>query len=539
MRHPSVEKAAAARACSSVARCRNLAEGADSRVAKPVLSMRGVTKRFPGVVANDHVDLDLYPGEVLALLGENGAGKSTLMNVLVGLYRPDAGEIVVRGDPVDIHSPRDAAELGIGMVHQNFMLVPTMTVAQNVVLGLTDLPIVPKMGEIEGRIRELSERYGLKVDPQATIWQLSVGEQQRVEILKLIYRGADLLILDEPTAVLTPQEAEELGHMMEVMQAEGKSMIFITHKMNEVMAFSDRVCVLRQGKVVATKRTTETTPRDLARLMVGREVLFRIEKSVAKPGDPVLILRDVHALNDKGLPALRGVSLTIRQGEILGIAGVAGNGQRELAEVITGLRPIKRGELWINERDLTDCTPLEAIRSGVSHIPADRMGMGSVGGMAVADNIAMKAYRSPPLGRRGLLNRQRIQDFARVMIDLFQISTPGPQTLVKFLSGGNIQKTILAREIDACTGLLVAVYPSRGLDVGATEAVRKRLLEQARGVGALDVQRAVLLISEDLDELRSVADQIAVLYEGRIMGCVDAEEADVETLGLMMAGMSA
>ncbi len=529
----------------------------------PVLRMRGITKRFPGVVANDHVDLDLYQGEVLALLGENGAGKSTLMNILVGLYRPDAGEILVRDERVEIHSPRDAAELGVGMVHQNFMLVPTMTVAQNVVLGLADLPLVPKLSEVEERLRVLSARYGLKVDPQAYIWQLSVGEQQRVEILKLIYRGAGVLILDEPTAVLTPQEADELGHMLEVMQVEGKSTIFITHKMNEVVAFSDRVCVLRQGKVVATKQTTGTTPRELARLMVGREVLFRIEKKPATPGDPVLVLRDIHALNDKGLPALRGVSLTVHEGEVLGIAGVAGNGQHELAEIVTGIRPIKQGELWINRRELTDCTPLDAIRSGVSHIPADRMGMGSVGGMAVADNLAMKAYRDPPLGQRGLLNRTRIQDFARVMIEAFQIATPTPQTLVKFLSGGNIQKTILAREIerletvgqpeaapsltserrqigrrrsrrhaaDDCVGLLVAAYPSRGLDVGATEAVRKRILEQR------DAQRAVLLISEDLDELRSVADRIAVLYEGRIMGIVSADAADIETLGLMMAGI--
>jgi general nucleoside transport system ATP-binding protein len=521
--------------------------------APTVLSMRGITKRFPGVVANDAIDLDLNQGEVLALLGENGAGKSTLMNILVGLYRPDAGEIHVCGARVEIHSPRDAAGLGIGMVHQNFMLVPTMTVAQNVVLGLADLPLVPDFGEVEARIRALSERYGLKVDPKATIWQLSVGEQQRVEILKLIYRGADILILDEPTAVLTPQEAEDLGRMLKVMQAEGKSTIFITHKMHEVVAFSDRVCVLRQGKVVATKQTAQTTPRELARLMVGREVLFRIEKQPATPGDPVLVLRDVHALNDKGLPALRGISFTVRQGEILGIAGVAGNGQSELAEIITGMRPIKRGELWINQCELTDCTPLEAIRSGVSHIPADRMGMGSVGGMAVADNLAMKAYRSPPLGRGGFLNRSRIQDFARLMIEAFQIATPTPQTLVKFLSGGNIQKTILAREIERLetgerlergrgrggegergrgpTGLLVAVYPSRGLDVGATEAVRRRLLEQR------DAQRAVLLISEDLDELRSVSDRIAVLYEGRIMGIVPADEAELETLGLMMAGI--
>ncbi|MBN1247682.1 MAG: ABC transporter ATP-binding protein [Anaerolineae bacterium] len=498
--------------------------------APPVLQMCSITKRFPGVLANDGVDLELYAGEVLALLGENGAGKSTLMNILAGLYRPDAGEILILGQPAAIHSPRDAALAGIGMVHQNFMLVPTMTVAQNIVLGMADLPFIPDLAAIEARIRELSARYGLQVDPRAYIWQLGVGEQQRVEILKLIYRGADIVILDEPTAVLTPQEAQDLGRILEVMQAEGKSIVFITHKMAEVIAFSDRVCVLRQGRVVATKRTADTNPRELARLMVGREVLFRLNKRPAQPGEPVLTLDAVHATNDKGLPALQGVSLEARQGEILGIAGVAGNGQQELAEVITGLRLIKRGKLVINQRDLTHCSSLEAIRAGVSHIPADRVGMGSVGDMPVADNIVMKAYRLPPLAQRGVLNRQRILNFARVLIDIFQIATPTPQTHVKFLSGGNIQKTILAREIDACTDLLVAVYPSRGLDVGATEAVRRRLLEQR------DDGRAVLLISEDLDELRTVADRIAVLYEGRVMGVVDAEEADVETLGLMMAG---
>lgn len=500
---------------------------------QPVLQMRGITKRFPGVLANDDVNMDLYAGEVLALLGENGAGKSTLMNILVGLYRPDAGEIYVHGERVEVHSPRDAAQYGIGMVHQNFMLVPTMTVVQNIILGLPDLPFVPDISEIAQEIRALSERYNLQVDPHAYIWQLSVGEQQRVEILKLLYRGASVLVLDEPTAVLTPQEAESLGQVLELMQAEGKSIIFITHKMAEVMAFSDRVCVLRHGGVVATRMTQETNPRELARLMVGREVLFRLDKQDVAPGEVVLALHNVHARNEKGLPALQGLDLTLRENEILGIAGVAGNGQQELAEVITGLREVTQGEVEINRCDMTNRSPMEMIKSGVSHIPADRMGMGSVGDMPVADNIAMKGYREPPLGSRGLLRRQRILDFARSMIETFQISTPTPQTYVKFLSGGNVQKTILAREISACAGLLVAVYPSRGLDVGATEAVRRRLLEQR------DAGRAVLLISEDLDELLTVADRIAVLYEGQVMGVVSADEADVEMLGLMMAGTRA
>ncbi len=499
--------------------------------AAPLLQMRDITKRFPGVLANDHVSLELYPGEVLALLGENGAGKSTLMNVLVGLYRPDEGEIVVRGRKVEIHSPRDAAALGIGMVHQNFMLVETMTVAENIILGMPDLPFKPDMEAITARIRELSARYNLEVDPAAYIWQLSVGEQQRVEILKLIYRGAEILILDEPTAVLTPQEAEVLRRVIQLMTAEGKAAIFITHNMEEVMAFSQRVMVLARGRVVAEKRTAETSPQELAQLMVGREVLFRLEKRACQPGAVVLEVRDLTAENDKGLPALRGITLQIHAGEILGIAGVAGNGQRELAEAITGLRKATGGSVHIGPHDVTNQPPLRAIQAGVSHIPEDRMGMGAVGNMAVADNLAMKGYRQSPLGTGGVLRYPRILEFARRMIETFRIATPSPQTRVKFLSGGNLQKTILAREITACGGLLVAVHPTRGLDVGATEAVRKLLLEQ-RDQGA-----AVLLISEDLEELLAISDRIAVMFEGQIMGIVPAEQATVEALGLMMAGV--
>jgi len=462
---------------------------------------------------------------------DKGAGKSTLMNVLAGLYRPDAGELVVHGTHADIHSPRDAAALGIGMVHQNFKLVPTMTVAENIILGLADLPFVPQMETIEAHIHEISEHYNLQVDANAYIWQLSVGEQQRVEILKLIYRGATILILDEPTAVLTPQEARELNKVLQLMKSEGKSTIFITHKMDEVMAFSNRVQVLQHGKVVAVKHTVETTPQELARLMVGREVLFRLEKTACHWGEVMLDLHAVHAKNEKGLPALQGVDLNICRGQILGIAGVAGNGQRELAEVITGLRKITRGTLQINGQEMTNKTPFDLIRAGVSHIPADRVGMGTVGRMAVADNIAMKGYREAPMTEYGMLHPRRILDFAQRMITSFQIATPTPKTPVKFLSGGNIQKTILAREIDACAGLLVAVYPSRGLDVGATEAVRKRLLEQR------DQGRAVLLISEDLDELMTVADSIAVLFEGAVMDTLVADEADAETLGLLMSGV--
>ena len=497
----------------------------------PILEMKGITKRFPNVVASDHVDLELYPGEVLALLGENGAGKSTLMNVLAGMYRADEGEIFIKGKRVDIDSPRDAMLLGIGMVHQNFMLVDTMTVAENIILGMTDQPFLPDMQEVGNRIRELSEQYNLQVDPESYIWQLSVGEQQRVEILKLIYRGAEILILDEPTAVLTPQESTELNGIIQQMTREGKSAIFITHKMDEVISYSDWVRVLNKGKLVAVKKTSETNPEELARMMVGREVLFRLEKKERRFGEIALELKDVRAVDDKGLPALDGISFEIRAGEILGIAGVAGNGQKQLVEVLTGLRKTTAGSIRIFGRDKANKSPLDIINSGVSHIPADRIARGIAGDMSVASNLAMKCYRKPPLVKKGVLHPARILELAHRMIDLFSIATPTPHTHVKFLSGGNIQKTILAREIDACRGLLIAAYPSRGLDVGATEFVRNQMIAQSED------GTAVLLISEDLEELISVADKIGVLYEGRLMGILPAGEAETERIGMMMAGV--
>ncbi len=498
---------------------------------KLILEMRGITKRFPGVTANDGVGLRLYEGEVLALLGENGAGKSSLMNVLAGLYRPDEGEIFLRGERVEIENPADSIALGIGMIHQNFMLVETMTVAENVILGLQGVDHVPDMREISRKLKEISDHYHLQVDPAAPIWHLGVGEQQRVEILKQIYRGAEILILDEPTAVLTPQEAEELNRILMQMTGEGKSAIFITHKMEEVMKYSRRVQVLHHGKGVTEKRTKETNPQELARLMVGREVLFRIDKNKNEPGAVILDIEAVQASDEKGLPALRGLSLKVREGEILGIAGVAGNGQRELTEVVTGLHPILSGKVRIHGRDMTNHSPLAFIKAGVSHIPSDRVAMGIIGDMSVANNLAMKGYRSAPISEHGLLHPKRILAMAKRMVDLFRIFTPALHTHVKFLSGGNIQKTILAREIDACGGILVAAYPSRGLDVGATEAVRREIIAQR------DTGRGVLLVSEDLDELFTVADRIAVLFEGQIMGEVGAEDADVESLGLMMAGV--
>jgi len=499
---------------------------------KPILEMRGISKRFANVVANDHVDLELYPGEVLALLGENGAGKSCLMNVLAGLYRADEGEILIQGRRVEITSPRDAMVLGIGMIHQNFMLVDTMTVAENIILGMMDLPLVPDMEKVSEQIRELSARYNLQVDPDSRIWQLSVGEQQRVEILKLIYRGAEILILDEPTAVLTPQESKELNRVLHQMTREGKSAVFITHKMEEVIAFSDWVRVLHKGRLVTVKRVNETNPRELARLMVGRDVLFRLERKARNPGDIVLELNDVQADDDKGLPALKGISLRVHSGEIVGIAGVAGNGQKQLVEVVTGLRKISGGRIRIFGEEKSNKTPLEIINTGVTHIPDDRIARGIAGDMSVANNLAMKCYRKPPLVKKGILHPKRILELARRMIDMFRIDTPTPHMHAKFLSGGNIQKTILAREIDACRGLLMAAYPSRGLDVGATEFVRNQMIEQSES------GTAILLISEDLEELLTVADRIAVLFEGKIMGILPSNEADTERLGMMMAGLS-
>lgn len=496
----------------------------------PMVEMRGITKKFPGVIANDRVDLNVQAGEIHGLLGENGAGKSTLMNVLSGLYRADAGDIFLHGKRVDIGSPRDAIKLGIGMVHQHFMLVEPMTVAENFALGLEKLGFVPDIEQIKREITDLSEQYGLKVHPDAYIWQLSVGEQQRVEILRLLHRGADILILDEPTAVLTPQEADELGRTLDRMADEGKAIIFITHKLNEIMTFSDRVTVLRGGKNVATLATAETSRDELARLMVGREVLFRVEKERHEPGAVVLSVENVGALSDKGLPALRGVSFQVRKGEILGIAGVAGNGQRELAEVITGLRQTTEGTITVDGERTTNMSPDKIIGIGVSHIPEDRVGMGLIPNLPVSDNLALKGYRQPPLSRGPFLVPQAIRDFAARLISLFDIATPGTETPVRLLSGGNLQKTILAREITASRGLMVAVHPTHGLDVGAAESVREALLEQ-RDEGA-----AILLISEDLDELLTVADRIAVIYEGEIMGIVNADGADPGEIGLMMAG---
>jgi len=492
--------------------------------------MAGIVKRFPGVLANDQIDFEAYPGEIHALLGENGAGKSTLMNILFGIYQPDEGDIFVHGRKVRFRSPRDAIDQGIGMVHQHFMLVEVQTVAENVTLGLNESRFLLNLGKTKERIAELAKKYSLRVDADAHIWQLSVGEQQRVEILKMLYRGADVLILDEPTAVLTPQEARELFNTLRRMACEGHTVVFITHKLDEVMAISDRITILCGGRVVSTVRTSETNKESLAKMMVGRPVLLHIEKQPVEKGQIVLQVENLQAQSDKKLPALKGISLTVQQGEILGMAGVSGNGQRELAEAITGLRPVTGGRVLINNVDVTNCAPCRIIEKGVGHIPEDRTGMGLVPNLAVSDNIILKAYRQPKLSKGPFLNRLSIRGFVDRLIRLFDIATPSQDTPVKQLSGGNLQRTILARELSAVPTLLVAVHPTRGLDIGATESVHKMLLEQ-RGKGA-----AILLISEDLDEVLTLSDRIATLYEGQIMGTVNAEEANVEQLGLMMGG---
>jgi general nucleoside transport system ATP-binding protein len=499
----------------------------------PAVAMRGITKRFPGVVANERVDFEAAAGEVHALLGENGAGKSTLSNILTGLYRPDDGEIFVDGREVHFHAPRDALEAGISMVHQHFRLVEPFTVAENVVLG-------DHRGEgptfrlrhraIEQRVAQLSERYGLAVNPRARIWQLSLGEQQRVEILKALYREARILILDEPTAVLTPQEAEVLFETMREMAAEGRTVIFISHKLHEVKAVADRVTVLRGGHSLATVRAADATPRSLAALMVGRELGGAGESQSRTPGEAVLELEGIWTEGDRGEPAVRGVSLVARTGEIVAIAGVAGNGQRELAETIAGMRAQTEGALRVGGKPLHSGDPRAAIAAGVAYVPEDRLGTGLAPSLSIASNLVLKSYRGRSASRGPLLRLGRIRENAVEMIRRYGIAAPGPAAPVRLLSGGNLQKVVLAREFSGQPQLLVAASPTRGLDVGAIETVHAYLRDAAaEGV-------AVLLLSEDLDEILVLADRIAVMYEGAIVGETIRAEANVEELGLLMAG---
>jgi simple sugar transport system ATP-binding protein len=492
--------------------------------------MQGIVKRFPGVVATDGVDFDLRVGEVHALLGENGAGKSTLMNVLAGLYRPDEGHIEIDGRPADIRSPRAAIAAGIGMVHQHFTLVPSQTVTENIILGLDRPRFRLRLGRFEDEVGALAERFGLRVDPRAKVWQLSVGEQQRVEILKMLYRSVRVLIMDEPTAVLAPQEVEQLFGTLRAMTADGHSIVFISHKLKEVVAIADRITVMRRGKVTAAGMPAAgATTADLARLMVGRSILETVVRTPCRPGDVVLSLRDVEAENDKGLPALRGVSVDVRAGEIVGIAGVAGNGQSELAQVIAGLRP-GRGTIAIGGRTAAHPSPGAVIRQGVAHVPEDRTGVGSAPDLSVTDNLMMKRFREPPIARGWIIDTAAARDVAEHLRDDYRIDAPTVETAVRLLSGGNLQRLILAREIESHPRLMIAVQPTRGLDVGAIEGVHRLLLDR-REAGS-----ATLLISEDLDEILALSDRIAVMYEGRLHGPFDAATVSVDGIGLLMTG---
>src|ERR671930_615171 len=499
--------------------------------APPALELRGITKRFPGVLANDHVDFDLRRREVHALLGENGAGKSTLMNILYGLYHPDEGEILIRGKRVALSSPKDAIAQGIGMVHQHFMLIPVMTVAENIVLASepTQAGVLLDYSAARNRVRHLSQTFNFAIDPDARVDRITVGQQQRVEILKALYRGAEILILDEPTAVLTPQEARELFGIIRSLTEQGKSIIFISHKLNEVLEIADRITVLRQGKRVDTVPREGATPEGLARLMVGREVVLRVEKKPAQPGDPLLVIEDLIVFDDRGLPCVRGLSFEIRAGEIVGLAGVDGNGQTELIEVLTGLRRAEGGRVLVAGHDVTSADARECLDLGVGHIPEDRQVRGLVLDFTLAENLALHDFREEPDSRWGWLYPKRLVARASRLLKEFDVRGGGPQTPAASLSGGNQQKVVVAREVSRNPKVLVAAQPTRGLDVGAIEFVHRRLVEER------DEGRAILLVSFELDEILSLSDRILVIYEGAIVAELPTESSE-EEIGIAMTG---
>lgn len=499
---------------------------------KPAAEMIGIWKRFPGVVANRGIDLEIRPGEILALLGENGAGKTCLMKVLAGVYRFDLGRICVGGIERRITSPADAIAAGIGMVHQNFRLVEALTAAENIYLGSRETPFIVSVAELIRKATAECERHGLEVDPAAKIWQLSVGEQQRVEILRILSRGAKILILDEPTAVLTPKETQELFRTMRSLSAAGKTVVFISHKLDEVLEISDRVTVLRSGRKVTSSRTADCDARTLARQMIGEEVERHFSRRDRGQGSAVLELRRARATNDRGLAAILDLDLTVREGEILGVAGVAGNGQRELAEVVTGLRGLERGSLLLNGQDHSRHSPLQIMQEGVGHIPEDRLGTGLVSSESVANNAILRAYRRPPITRGFLLRATEVEKYAKRLLDEAGVRLSSLRVPVRQLSGGNSQRLLVRREIHVASRLLVAVHPTRGLDVGATEEVRHLILEHRNRGGG------VLLISEDLDEVLLMSDRTVVIYRGRIVGEFTRETANREGIGLLMGGVS-
>ncbi|MFC0469237.1 ABC transporter ATP-binding protein [Halalkalibacter kiskunsagensis] len=496
-----------------------------------VIEMNNIRKEFPGIVANDNITLQLKKGEIHALLGENGAGKSTLMNVLFGLYQPEKGEIVVRGERVEITDPNVANRLGIGMVHQHFMLVDKFTVTENIILGNEP----KKAGRINIKkaakeVEEISNRYGLKVDPHAKIENISVGMQQRVEILKTLYRGADILIFDEPTAVLTPQEIQELINIMKMLVKEGKSIILITHKLKEIMSVCDRCTVIRRGKGIGTVEVKDTDPDKLAEMMVGREVNFGVEKEPAQPKDVVLSVKDLIVKDARGVNAVNKLNLDMKSGEIIGLAGVDGNGQSELIEAITGLRKVETGTISLNGKNITNYKPRRVTESGIGHIPEDRHKHGLVLDFTIGENMVLQTYYQKPFSSSGILNYPEIYNKARELIEDFDVRTPSELTPARALSGGNQQKGIIAREVDRSPDFLIAAQPTRGLDVGAIESIHRRLVMER------DKGRAVLLMSLELDEILNVSDRIAVMYEGEIVAIVDADKTNEKELGLLMAG---
>lgn len=498
-----------------------------------VLELRGITKRFPGVLANDHVDISLNHGEILALLGENGAGKTTLMNILYGLYQPDEGQILVRGEEVTIKDSSDAIARGIGMVHQHFMLVPVMTVTENVMLGVetTKNGIFLDKTQAAKRIRELSEQYGLAVDPDAYIKDLPVGTQQRVEIIKVLYRNADILILDEPTAVLTPQEVAGLFQILRALIDSGKSIIFITHKLKEVLAMADRITVLRSGAVVGSAIPSEVTPQQLASLMVGREVSLVVEKEKAQPEDVVLQVKNLYVQDEREHVVVNGISFDVRSGEVLGVAGVQGTGQTELVYALTGLLPVEAGEIYLDGESLMHLSPRKILEKGVAHVPEDRQKHGLVLPFPIYDNLMLCTYYQPPFSKGVVLQEKAIMESAAKLTAEFDVRTPGIGVAVSTLSGGNQQKVIVAREFSRPIKLLIASQPTRGLDVGSIEYIHNRIIEKR------DDGVAVLLVSSELDEILALSDRIAVMYKGQIVDILDANTVNKEYLGLLMAGM--